>query len=259
MPLQGVQTSHPSSNDWPYSIPSDVEHVVVWTKLLITHATFVNARITENVGQIGLTGSKEVDEFIRKRWTDDEWETARSWIRREARLSLGSRMRTSSRGGSVTGCSHVVVDVDNLIVAVMNPEIIAIISVWLVQNTRATPCPRSSPQFDATGADCSLGPSSSVDLSAIASLLAADPVEDQDVSPTAPMWERMSTMSLGLGRAEAAGLNLGRGGAHTTARTNLVKSFRRVESGGRGGGRTTEAPSKPSMTRRRARGRSGQS
>ncbi|RPD58046.1 hypothetical protein L226DRAFT_490531 [Lentinus tigrinus ALCF2SS1-7] len=115
------------SNDWPYSIPADVEHVVVWTKLPIIHPSLVDARITEIVGQIGLTGctgldspppsladelpgalpaltawkitaedvksmpnaerlspeerelmrraGKEVDEFIRKRWREDEWET----------------------------------------------------------------------------------------------------------------------------------------------------------------------------------------
>ncbi|RPD58047.1 hypothetical protein L226DRAFT_614975 [Lentinus tigrinus ALCF2SS1-7] len=131
---------------------------------------------------------------------------------------------------------------------VMIQEIFAIISVWLVQNTRAAPCPRSPSELNATSTDSSLAPSSFVDLSAIVSLLAADTVEDKVVSPAAPIWERMSTMwtlfglvgavrayaklALGLGRAEAAGVNLGGGGAYTTVRTKMAKSFRRVEGEG---------------------------
>ncbi|RDX41347.1 hypothetical protein OH76DRAFT_1412208 [Lentinus brumalis] len=44
------------SNDWPYSIPSDVEHVVVWTKLPIIHPSLVDPSIKDVVNEIGLTG-----------------------------------------------------------------------------------------------------------------------------------------------------------------------------------------------------------
>ncbi|KAI0712825.1 hypothetical protein C8T65DRAFT_646496 [Cerioporus squamosus] len=41
-------------------------------------------------------------------------------------------------------------------------------------------------------------------------------------------------LALGLGRAERAGVNLGGGGAYTTARTKTAKSFRRVQGQGEG-------------------------
>ncbi|RPD60403.1 hypothetical protein L226DRAFT_513911 [Lentinus tigrinus ALCF2SS1-7] len=131
----------------------------------------------------------------------------------------------------------------------MLKTLLAIVSpLWLAQNARAAPRPREPVELDAATSP-SLAPSF-VDLSAIVSLLAADTVEDKLVSPSAPLWERMSTMwtlfglvgavrayaklALGLGRAEAAGVNLGGGGAYTTVRTKMAKSFRRVEGEGEG-------------------------
>ena len=122
--------------------------------------------------------------------------------------------------------------------------------VALARDARAAPLPPATPEADiSSSASPSIAPSF-VDLSAIVSLLAADTVEDKLVAPAAPLWERMSTMwtlfglvgavrayaklALGLGRAEAAGVNLGGGGAYTTARTKRAQNFRRIEGDGEG-------------------------
>ena len=125
--------------------------------------------------------------------------------------------------------------------------------VALARDARAAPLSPATPEADtSSSASPSIAPSF-VDLSAIVSLLAADTVEDKLVAPAAPLWERMSTMwtlfglvgavrayaklALGLGRAEAAGVNLGGGGAYTTARTKSAKNFRRIEDEGDGEGK----------------------
>ncbi|TFK84068.1 hypothetical protein K466DRAFT_527917 [Polyporus arcularius HHB13444] len=126
-------------------------------------------------------------------------------------------------------------------------NILFTIPFWsgLAQKAHAAPSGRSLVELDSGGSpsNASLTPSF-VDLSAIVSLLAADTVEEKIVAPGAPLWERMSSLwtlfglvgavrayaklALGLGRAEAAGVNLGGGGAYTTMRTKSSKSFRRV-------------------------------
>ena len=42
-------------------VPSDVEHIVVWTKLPIIHPSLVDPRIKDVVNQIGLTGCTGLD------------------------------------------------------------------------------------------------------------------------------------------------------------------------------------------------------
>ncbi|KAF9452939.1 hypothetical protein P691DRAFT_755971 [Macrolepiota fuliginosa MF-IS2] len=128
-------------NDWPYSVPAEVEHTLIWTRIPIYHPTLVPASIKPRVDQDGLWGftgntspppspstlpaclpalaewgitletmvvspkgpeedeelvrraGAEVDKFIRKRWDEDEWETA--WFVNPPRLQ------------SVPGLAHI--------------------------------------------------------------------------------------------------------------------------------------------------------
>ncbi|TFK27648.1 hypothetical protein FA15DRAFT_585873 [Coprinopsis marcescibilis] len=43
-------------NDWPYSIPPDVEHTVIWTKVPIYHPDLVHESIKDRIEQDGLWG-----------------------------------------------------------------------------------------------------------------------------------------------------------------------------------------------------------
>ncbi|KAL0565094.1 hypothetical protein V5O48_016933, partial [Marasmius crinis-equi] len=111
-------------NDWPYSVPVEIEHTLIWTKVPIYHSDLVPPSITARIHQDGIWGFTgitspppspstlplclpalsewgitedkmivspkgseeeeelvrkagiEVNEFIRKRWNEDEWETA---------------------------------------------------------------------------------------------------------------------------------------------------------------------------------------
>ncbi|KZP06145.1 hypothetical protein FIBSPDRAFT_842412 [Athelia psychrophila] len=113
-------------NDWPYSVPPEIEHILIWTRLPIINFSKVPLQITGRLRQDGLwgfTGSDlpppspstlpeclpaladwgvtmdslisspkasleeeemikaagtEVDEFVKKRWVEGEWET--SWF-----------------------------------------------------------------------------------------------------------------------------------------------------------------------------------
>ncbi|TFK73639.1 hypothetical protein BDN72DRAFT_893819 [Pluteus cervinus] len=43
-------------NDWPYSIPADVEHTLIWTRLPIFHPDLIHESVTARVEQDGLWG-----------------------------------------------------------------------------------------------------------------------------------------------------------------------------------------------------------
>ncbi|TRM63839.1 hypothetical protein BD626DRAFT_492851 [Schizophyllum amplum] len=124
-------------NDWPYSVPPEIEHTLIWTRLPIFHPDLVSTRIKARVEKDGLWGftgntspppspstlpdalpalaewgvtmdsliqseksddpnlrqeednlvrraGSEVDQFIRNRWVEKEWETA--WFVNPPRL-----------------------------------------------------------------------------------------------------------------------------------------------------------------------------
>ncbi|KAF9077468.1 hypothetical protein BDP27DRAFT_1208474 [Rhodocollybia butyracea] len=128
-------------NDWPYSVPPEIEHTLIWTKVPIFHPDIIPASITPRIEQDGLWGftgntspppspsnlpsclpalaewgiTKEkmivsqkgtedeealvrqvgsyVDGYIRRRWKEDQWETA--WFVNPPRLQ------------SVPGLAHI--------------------------------------------------------------------------------------------------------------------------------------------------------
>ncbi|THV03044.1 hypothetical protein K435DRAFT_827275 [Dendrothele bispora CBS 962.96] len=128
-------------NDWPYSVPAEVEHTLIWTKVPIYHSNISHPSISKRLEQDGLwgfTGStspppspstlhlclpalaewgitkdkmivspkaspgeeelvrkagEHVREFVERRWTEDEWETA--WFVNPPRLQ------------SVPGLAHI--------------------------------------------------------------------------------------------------------------------------------------------------------
>ncbi|KII91085.1 hypothetical protein PLICRDRAFT_39694 [Plicaturopsis crispa FD-325 SS-3] len=43
-------------NDWPYSVPPEVEHTLIWTRLPIFHVSLVHPSISARVNQDGLWG-----------------------------------------------------------------------------------------------------------------------------------------------------------------------------------------------------------
>jgi len=99
-------------NDWPYSVPSDVKHFVIWTRVPIIHPAIVPPKIwkrIENDGLWGFTGSdraaepkslddeddvetlelvrrahQEMHTFVETNWPQDGWETA--WFVNPPRL-----------------------------------------------------------------------------------------------------------------------------------------------------------------------------
>ncbi|KAE9408939.1 hypothetical protein BT96DRAFT_962557 [Gymnopus androsaceus JB14] len=128
-------------NDWPYSVPPEIEHVLVWTKVPIYHPDIVPSSIAPRVEQDGLWGftgntspppspsnlpsclpalaewgitkdkmivsqkgteeeealvrqvGSHVHEYVKKRWNENEWETA--WFVNPPRLQ------------SVPGLAHI--------------------------------------------------------------------------------------------------------------------------------------------------------
>ncbi|TFY54524.1 hypothetical protein EVJ58_g8810 [Rhodofomes roseus] len=106
-------------NDWPYSVPNEVEHSLVWTRIPILPPELPPAiapRLLQD-GLWGFTGSltpptlaghaarvleervlleaaaSDVDTFVRRLWREDEWETA--WFVNPPRLQ------------SVPGLAHI--------------------------------------------------------------------------------------------------------------------------------------------------------
>jgi len=111
-------------NDWPYSVPIEVEHTLIWSRVPIFHPALIPAEIDARVQQDGLCGftgneepppspstlpeclpalsewgitmeklirsprsspeieemvknaGKEVNDFVKRRWVESEWETA---------------------------------------------------------------------------------------------------------------------------------------------------------------------------------------
>ncbi|KIM89469.1 hypothetical protein PILCRDRAFT_813408 [Piloderma croceum F 1598] len=111
-------------NDWPYSVPADIEHTLIWTRLPIIDFSRFPPQIASRLRQDGLWGftgrsspppspsalplclpslaawnitmdklirspkgtpeedemvreaGREVDQFVRNRWIEDEWDTA---------------------------------------------------------------------------------------------------------------------------------------------------------------------------------------
>ncbi|EPQ51085.1 hypothetical protein GLOTRDRAFT_118126 [Gloeophyllum trabeum ATCC 11539] len=132
-----------TQNDWPYSVPPDIEHTLIWTRVPIFHPDIVHPSVKARVDQDGLWGftgtpkdsprpspstlpqclpalsewgvtmdklvrspkgteeeealvkraGAEVNEFIRRRWNEREWETA--WFVNPPRLQ------------SVPGLAHI--------------------------------------------------------------------------------------------------------------------------------------------------------
>ncbi|KAF5360629.1 hypothetical protein D9756_004612 [Leucocoprinus leucothites] len=129
-------------NDWPYSVPADVEHALIWSRIPIYHGTLVPPLIKSRIEQDGLWGftgttspppdpaehlpaclpalaewginlesmvvsqkgteeeeelvtraGREVHEFVRRRWNENQWETA--WFVNPPRLQ------------SVPGLAHI--------------------------------------------------------------------------------------------------------------------------------------------------------
>ncbi|CAE6366995.1 hypothetical protein BN14_06091 [Rhizoctonia solani AG-1 IB] len=86
-------------NDWPYSVPPEIRHYVVWSRLPITHPRIVPAQIWDRIVQDGLwgfsgstykpkgSGDKSIDQLIRQagaevrtyvenKWPAEEYEVA---------------------------------------------------------------------------------------------------------------------------------------------------------------------------------------
>ncbi|TFK52186.1 hypothetical protein OE88DRAFT_1711932 [Heliocybe sulcata] len=130
-------------NDWPYSVPPQIEHTLVWTRVPIFHTAIIHPSVEKRVHQDGLWGftgtpkdspppspstlpeclpalqewnvtldkmiispkgtkeeeelvrraGAEVNEFVKSRWNEREWETA--WFVNPPRLQ------------SVPGLAHV--------------------------------------------------------------------------------------------------------------------------------------------------------
>ncbi|KAK0188092.1 hypothetical protein F5146DRAFT_1207953 [Armillaria mellea] len=128
-------------NDWPYSVPSDVEHALIWTRIPIYHSDIIAESVSARIAQDGLWGftgndspppspstlslclpalsewgvtlekmilstrcteeedalvkraGKNVNEFVKRRWIEAEWETA--WFVNPLRLQ------------SVPGLAHI--------------------------------------------------------------------------------------------------------------------------------------------------------
>ncbi|CAE6469676.1 unnamed protein product [Rhizoctonia solani] len=65
-------------NDWPYSVPSEIRHYVVWSRLPITHPGIVPAQIWDRIVQDGLwgfsgstykpkgSGDESIDQLVRQ-------------------------------------------------------------------------------------------------------------------------------------------------------------------------------------------------
>ncbi|KIY71239.1 hypothetical protein CYLTODRAFT_346384 [Cylindrobasidium torrendii FP15055 ss-10] len=43
-------------NDWPYSVPNDVEHTLIWTRLPIFHSDLIDDKIASRIDQDGIWG-----------------------------------------------------------------------------------------------------------------------------------------------------------------------------------------------------------
>ncbi|KAK0439890.1 hypothetical protein EV421DRAFT_1712963 [Armillaria borealis] len=128
-------------NDWPYSVPSDVEHALIWTRIPIYHSDIIADSVSARIAQDGLWGftgnespppspstlhlclpalsewgitrekmivstrcteeeealvkraGENVNEFVKRRWVEAEWETA--WFVNPLRLQ------------SVPGLAHI--------------------------------------------------------------------------------------------------------------------------------------------------------
>ncbi|KAF9468636.1 hypothetical protein BDZ94DRAFT_1287112 [Collybia nuda] len=128
-------------NDWPYSVPPEIEHTLVWTQVPVFHEDLIDESISSRIVQDGLWGftgnttpppspstlptclpaladwgitidklvrsekgsvteeelvrraGQEVHNFVRRRWSEDEWETA--WFVNPPRLQ------------SVPGLAHI--------------------------------------------------------------------------------------------------------------------------------------------------------
>ncbi|KAB5589471.1 hypothetical protein CTheo_7084 [Ceratobasidium theobromae] len=86
-------------NDWPYSVPPEIRHYVVWSRLPITHPGIVPAQIWDRIVQDGLWGfsgsdykpkgsgdesidqligqaDKEVRTFVQAKWPANRYEVA---------------------------------------------------------------------------------------------------------------------------------------------------------------------------------------
>ncbi|KAG6376925.1 hypothetical protein JVT61DRAFT_957 [Boletus reticuloceps] len=128
-------------NDWPYSVPPEIEHSLIWSRVPVFHPTLIPPAIEARIQQDGLCGftgstdsieslpslesclpalaewgitmdnlvrspsgneveetmvkntGKEVREFVKRRWKENQWETA--WFVNPPRLQ------------SIRGLAHV--------------------------------------------------------------------------------------------------------------------------------------------------------
>lgn len=92
-------------NDWPYSVPHDVSHYVVWSRLPLVHPSLVPPQIEGRVFNDGLwdfvgsdlklkydgpdapllkLAAREMNNFVRNLWPEADWESA--WFLNPTRL-----------------------------------------------------------------------------------------------------------------------------------------------------------------------------
>jgi len=92
-------------NDWPYSVPPDATHFIIWSRLPFIHEGITPYKVKDRVAQNGLWGftggitqpkakdkdvplirqaSREIQKFVEKVWPEDQWETA--WFVNPLRL-----------------------------------------------------------------------------------------------------------------------------------------------------------------------------
>jgi len=107
-------------NDWPYSVPPDATHFIIWSRLPFIHEGITPYKVKDRVAQNGLWGftggitqpkakdkdvplirqaSREIQKFVEKVWPEDQWETA--WfvnplVRRKIMLCGGYLRETPS-------------------------------------------------------------------------------------------------------------------------------------------------------------------
>ncbi|KAJ1302175.1 hypothetical protein OPQ81_001003 [Rhizoctonia solani] len=78
-------------NDWPYSVPSEIRHYVVWSRLPITHPGIVPAQIWDRIVQDGLwgfsgstykpkgSGDQLIDQLVRQAGTEVRTYVENKW------------------------------------------------------------------------------------------------------------------------------------------------------------------------------------
>jgi len=84
-------------NDWPYSVPVEIEHYLIWSKLPVIHRDIVDVSIWKRIEHDGLWGFTGQDSpiavegpasyahaFVIDHWPEEIWETA--WFLNPTRI-----------------------------------------------------------------------------------------------------------------------------------------------------------------------------